>query len=198
MKKPSSPELGCVDNFTNWKYNVHMDNNMKNALAAPVAQFQLPAYDQLPDMGLYLEQVTTYIDRLLSPLGSIEVTGSMIRNYVKKGLVANPVQKRYYAEQIAYLISIFVLKPVLPLESIQNLFQRQKKVYTTKVAYDYFCRELQNVLQYRFGLGQEMADIGTTRSLEKEMLRSAIIAVSEVIYLDNCFRYLAKESETNS
>ena len=168
---------------------------MKQKLAASVAEFRLPRYQELPNMGLYLEQVTSYIADVLAPLGCIEITGSMIRNYVKKGLVANPVQKRYYANQIAYLISVFVLKSVLPLENIQALFARQKRVYADQVAYDYLCMELENVLQYQYGLKNTIDHIGKTHSVEKQMLRSAIIAVSNVIYLDGCFRLLSQETD---
>ena len=132
-------------------------------------------------------------ENILAPLGCIEITGSMVRNYVKKGLVANPVQKRYYANQIAYLISVFILKSVMPLENIQALFFMQKKVYSDQVAYDYLCMELENVLQYHYGLKPEIEHIGRTNSVEKQMLRSAIIAVCNVIYLNGCFRMLSQE-----
>ena len=59
-------------------------------------------------------------------------------------------------------------------------------------AYDYFCMEMENILYYRFGLKSTLLDIGVTSSLEKEMLRSAIIAVSHQIYLNACFRLLSK------
>ena len=67
---------------------------MKSALADPMRAFRLPRYGELPDVGLYLEQTTKYINHYLKPLGCIEITGSMIRNYVKMGLVTNPVKKQ--------------------------------------------------------------------------------------------------------
>ena len=72
-----------------------MKREMQTALAEAMATFRLPRYDQLPDMGLYLEQITKYINQCLAPLGCIEVTSSMIRNYVKMGLVNNPAHKQY-------------------------------------------------------------------------------------------------------
>jgi hypothetical protein len=38
----------------------------------------LPTYDQIPNVGLYLEQVTKYISDHLAPLEDIQLTGSMI------------------------------------------------------------------------------------------------------------------------
>ena len=53
---------------------------MKTAIRA----FHLPRYQDLPDMGLYLEQTTQYLNHFLAPLGCMEVTSSMISNYVKR------------------------------------------------------------------------------------------------------------------
>ena len=167
-----------------------MDTMIKETLANSMRDFHLPRYKELPNVGLYLEQTTKYINQCLTPLGCVEITSSMIRNYVKQGLVINPVQKQYYADQIAHLICITILKQVTPLEHINKLFSRQQKVYTDQVAYDYFCTEIENILYFRFGLKDSIDDVGVTSSLDKEMLRSAITAVSHIIYLNACFQQL--------
>ncbi len=168
-----------------------MDKEMKARLAKGVSAFHLPKYTELPDMGLYLEQVTTYLNQLFAPLGCIELTGSMIRNYVKKGLIANPVQKRYYAEHLAHLIAIALLKNVMPLENIHALFVRQRKIYSVPTAYDYLGMELENILFFMFEVTATAEEIGTTSSTEKQMLRSAIIALCNIIYLNACFKQLS-------
>ena len=117
----------------------------------------------------------------------------MVRNYVKQGLIINPVQKQYYADHIGYLICITILKQAVPLEYLNKLFFRQKSTYTNQIAYDYFCTEIENILYCRFGLKDTVEDIGVTSSIEKEMLRSAITAVSHMIYLHACFRQLSPE-----
>ena len=163
---------------------------MQDALAAAVGTFWMPRYGELPDVGLYLEQTTKYVNYVFKPLACVEITGSMIRNYVKMGLVANSVKKQYGANQIAHLLCITLLKQVMPLDHISQLFARQKAVYTDPVAYDYFCTELENILYFRFGLKDTVDSVGVTSSMEKDMLHSAIIAVSHIIYLDACFAYL--------
>ena len=163
---------------------------MQDALAAAVGTFRMPRYEELPDVGLYLEQTTKYVNYVFKPLACVEITGSMIRNYVKMGLVANSVKKQYGANQIAHLLCITLLKQVMPLDHISQLFARQKAVYTDPVAYDYFCTELENILYFRFGLKDTVDSVGVTSSMEKDMLHSAIIAVSHIIYLDACFAYL--------
>ena len=167
-----------------------MEKKIQDALAASVGAFRMPRYADLPDVGLYLEQTTKYINYTLKPLACVEITGSMIRNYVKMGLVANPVKKKYGANQIAHLLCVTLLKQVMPLDYISQLFERQKAIYTDPVAYDYFCTELENVLYFRFGLKETVDKVGVTSSVEKDMLHSAIIAVSHIIYLNACFDHL--------
>ena len=173
-----------------------MEEELRQKMADSIAKFHLPRYKEVPNMGLYLEQVTRYINSVLEPLGDIEITNSMISNYVKKGLVASPVKKQYDANQIIHLIAIAILKNVVSLENINELFFRQEKVYTDQIAYDYFCQELENILQFQFGLKDSVDDVGVTSSFEKKMLRSAIIAVSHVIYLNACFKLTSRKSHS--
>ena len=174
-----------------------MNSMIKDALADSMHGFRLPRYREIPDVGLYLEQAAKYINQIIEPLGFGVFTGSMIRNYVKQRLVSNPINKQYSANQIAHLIAIAILKQVTPLEYVNDLFSMQKKVYSDQTAYDYFCEELENILYYRFGLKETFEDIGVTDSLEKEMLRSAIIAVSHIVYLNACLTTAARFDETS-
>ena len=167
-----------------------MEDALKQKLAESLRGFHLPRYRELPDMGLYLEQTVQYINACLEPLGCVEITGSMVRNYVKQGLVENPVRKRYHADQIGYLICITLLKQAAPLEYVHRMFRRQRDVYANQMAYDYFCCELENVLFVRFGLKEQLEDLGVTSTVEKELLRSGITAVSHMIYMNACFRTL--------
>ena len=164
-----------------------MNSNLNQSLADHMRNFRMPLYNQLPDMGLYLEQTVKYINQCLAPLSGCEITGSMVRNYVKMDLVANPEQKQYFADQIAHLIVITVLKTVLSLDHIQKLFTMQQATYSVPMAFDYFCMELENLILFRFGVTDAVQDIGVTSSREKDMLRSAITAVSHIIYLRACF-----------
>ena len=168
-----------------------METKLQQSMAQSIAKFHLPRYEEVPNIGLYLEQTTQYINNVLEPLGYIEITNSMISNYVKKGLVASPVKKQYFADQIVHLIAITILKNVVSLENISELFSRQVKVYTDEIAYNYFCQELENMLQFQFGLKDSVEDVGVTSSFVKKMLRSAIIAVSHMIYLHSCFKVIS-------
>ena len=167
---------------------------IRDDLSGSVRGFRLPRFHEIPDVGLYLEQTTKYVNQVIAVLELGELTGSMVRNYVKQGIVENPVKKQYSANQIAHLIPLAILKQVVPLPAVSALFARQKAVYSDEVAYNYFCEEMENVLYHRFGLKDTVEDIGTTSSVEKEMLRSAIVAVSHYIYLNACFEFLADDT----
>lgn len=172
-----------------------MKEEIKKQLADSIKDFRMPRYAQLPNEGLYLEQTTQYINNVLAPLGCMSITPSMVSNYVKKGFIASPVKKLYYAEQIAYLFYIAIAKNVLSMEHIYQLREMQKKSYTKEVAYDYLCCELENVLFYIFGLKDKIDDIGVTKSDEKVLFREVIIAASNSIHLTSCFNALQAEEE---
>ena len=139
---------------------MNMTNEQKQRMAESIRDFRLPRYQQIPDVGLYLEQTTKYIAGYLAPLQEGRITSSMISNYVKKGLIENPVKKRYSRDQIAYLFFIAVAKNVLCLDALDNFIRIQRQTYGLKKAYDYFCEEFENLLQYTFELKDSIDIVG--------------------------------------
>ncbi len=82
----------------------------------------LPAWEMLPDIGLYMDQVITLMERTFSPaLPKGEITKSMVNNYVKVGLLPRPVSKKYDREHLAVLLMIGVLKQALSMEGIARM-----------------------------------------------------------------------------
>ena len=169
-------------------------------MPACIEQFRMPRYREIPDVGLYLDQTVKYVNRYLAPLGCMEITSSMVSNYVKKGYISNPVHKQYDADQIAYLFFISIAKSVLSMDNIARLFDMQRKMYTSEVAYDFFCEEIENMLQYTFGLKAQLDEVGTPadKSETKIMLRSTIIAVTHIIYLSNRFETMKNPDAQSS
>lgn len=135
----------------------------------------LPAYDQIPNVGLYLEQVTKFLNEYLEPMGCAPITGSMISNYVKKGLVKNPVKKQYDREHIAVLLMIAVVKTVLSLEEVQQLLDARKEL-PPEQAYAHFCRDFPAAMSAVFArpAGGLMED--------------TVTAVAHKLYLEKRFR----------
>lgn len=171
---------------------MHMDRQIRQKAGESLKNFRLPRYREIPGMGLYLEQTANYITDLMAPLGDYGLTGSMISNYVKKGLLNSPVKKQYSRDQIAYLFFISVAKTVLSLDALEGFIQLQKQTYPLEVAYDYFCRELEEVLQYTFELSDSTEIASSQSSLGKRLLFSCIVAVSQKIYLEKTLAVLAQ------
>jgi hypothetical protein len=71
-----------------------------------VTKYQLPTYDQLPHVPLYMEQVVGYINDVLGPLTPDEkkqLTSFMVNNYVKAKMIQEPDKKKYGENQLGYL-----------------------------------------------------------------------------------------------
>ena len=149
-------------------------------------ELHMPRFREIPDVGLYLEQTVQYINDCIAPL-DLAITSSMLSNYVKKGYVDRPIKKQYNAEQIAYMIFMSIVKQTLSMENIAVLFQMQKSTYSIEEAYNYFCEELERKLKKLFaGDFADAAPLDMT--FEKRALTSVVIAISNIIYLNFCFK----------
>lgn len=125
-----------------------------------VSNYRLPDWESIPDFGLYMEQVVTYIrDKIgyakVGPDGAEIITASAINNYVRKKLMPAPVKKRYYRVHIAYLLILCILKQSLNISEICKLFPNEVADEDLRVFYtafsdqhakaaDYFIRRLED------------------------------------------------------
>lgn len=155
--------------------------------------FSLPRYSEIPNVGLFLEQVSKYINEILSPLGEADLTGSMISNYVKKGIIDNPIKKQYGREQIAHLIYIALAKTVLSLEDINTMLSLQRKTYDTEIAYEYFRQEFADILRTVFE-NKDIAASGADAEL-KQLSKNISVTIAHKIYLDHIFRGIREHGE---
>lgn len=169
-----------------------MKQETKLALSQSMQDFHLPRYHEIPNVGLYLEQVTKYIGEYLAPLGQCPITGSMISNYVKKGIVSSPVKKQYDRDLIAHLMFIAVAKSVLSLDDLQKYIELQQRTYAVGVAYDYFCQEFEATLDFVFNPSEEPISFRPMNNDEKTILRNIVITIAHKIYLE---KYIAAVSQ---
>ena len=81
--------------------------------------------DDIPNIDLYMDQVTTFMDEHLSDVKRYEddkiLTKTMINNYTKNDLLPPPVKKKYSKEHIYVLTFIYYLKNILSISDIQKL-----------------------------------------------------------------------------
>ena len=170
-----------------------MKPETKLQVAESLRDFRLPRYNEIPNMGLYLEQATKYVGEYLAPLGDYTLTPSMISNYVKKGLIANPVKKQYGREQIAYLFFIAVAKSVLSLDALVGFIKVQQRSYTLPKAYDYFCDQLESLLKFTFEISDTLEMHGEDNTDEKRLLFTCMVAAVQKVYLEKCLEAIANE-----
>ena len=88
--------------------------------------YRLPAWEEIHDIGLYMDQVVTllrqYLDYLPPELKEEQViTPAAINNYVRKKIMPEPVKKKYYRSHIAYLIMICTLKQCMSISTLQTM-----------------------------------------------------------------------------
>lgn len=89
-------------------------------------RFRLPVWEEIPDFGLYMDQVIAllmgYLDYMPPELKDEQViTAAAINNYVRRGIMPGPVKKKYYRVHLAYLIMICTLKQSLNISILQKL-----------------------------------------------------------------------------
>ena len=88
--------------------------------------YRLPQWEEIPNFGLYMEQVIEllkdYLDYLPPELKEGPfITAATINNYVRTKVMPEPIKKRYYRTHIAYLIIILSLKYNMSIASIQKI-----------------------------------------------------------------------------
>ena len=91
-----------------------------------LGRYRLPDWDEIPDFGLYMEQVVQLLTQYLSFLPPDlkqpqPVTAAVINNYVRTKLLPEPKKKRYYRIHLAYLLMICTLKQSLRLSMLPVL-----------------------------------------------------------------------------
>lgn len=82
---------------------------------------------EIPNIDLYMDQVTTFMDEHLSEEKRLEedkiLTKTMINNYTKNHLLPSPTKKKYSKEHMLLLIFIYYFKNVLSISDIRTVFQ---------------------------------------------------------------------------
>ena len=115
--------------------------------------FRLPRWEEIPNLGLYMEQVTVllreYLDYLPPELKDEQfITAATINNYVRIKVMPEPVKRRYYRVHIAYLIIILTLKQSLSLSMLQTLLPGDLPEDEVKRAYTAYALRHRLCAQY--------------------------------------------------
>ncbi len=101
-------------------------DDLLNSIIESFGRIQHIHLEDIPNIDLYMDQVTTFMERKLksttrNPGEDKILTKTMINNYAKNNLLPPPVKKKYSKEHILVLIFIYYYKGILSINDIQSL-----------------------------------------------------------------------------
>ena len=101
------------------------EKEMMNSIFAKIAELDYIKPDEIPNIALYMDQVTTFMEDNLASTKRHDddkiLTKTMINNYAKNKLLPPPEKKRYSREHLLMLIFIYYFKNILSISDIQTL-----------------------------------------------------------------------------
>ena len=149
-----------------------------NSLLQRLAKLNYIKPGDVPNIDLYMDQVTTFMDEHLSDVKRYEddkiLTKTMINNYTKNDLLPPPVKKKYSKEHIYVLTFIYYLKNILSISDIQKLLNP----LTDK----FFNKEELPDLEYSEIYNMEKAQIA---SLSKDVVERTQVAKEAFLDVEN-------------
>jgi len=113
-------------------------NSIKQELSdfsSTLGSYKTEGWINFPSIDLYMDQVVTYLERLLNIFSNVDdtskvITSSMVNNYVKEGYLKRPLNKKYDKVHLVTLYIMSMLKPILPIpliaKSLSNFENEQK------------------------------------------------------------------------
>lgn len=118
-----------MNNKSNDKSNNPCDNfgspEFVNKLLRKLTKLSYIKPGDVPNIELYMDQVTTFMDSHLSDIKRYEddktLTKTMINNYTKNKLLPPPVKKKYSSDHLYILSFIYYFKTLLSIGDIQKL-----------------------------------------------------------------------------
>lgn len=107
--------------------------DMLNSILESLARIDYVKPSQIPDIDLYMDQVTTFMDTQLKTSKRYEedkiLTKTMINNYAKNNLLPPQDKKKYSKEHVLLLIFIYYFKNLLSIKDIETLLTPLTKKY---------------------------------------------------------------------
>jgi len=102
--------------------------DLLNSIKGSVDRIEYIKAMDIPDIGLYMDQVTTFMEAHLKnttrePATDKILTKTMINNYAKNDLLPPPSKKKYSRDHVLLLIFIYYYKGILSISDIQKLLQ---------------------------------------------------------------------------
>ena len=106
-------------------FTMRTNEERLNELLAHLDSLDHIHVDEIPQIDLYMDQVTTFMEKHLGELKRYPedkvLTKTMINNYAKNNLLPSPVRKKYTQEHILLLVFIYYFKNLLNFNDIETI-----------------------------------------------------------------------------
>ena len=110
--------------------------DMLNSILSSISRIDYVRPDDIPNIDLYMDQVTTFMEKELASSKRHEddkiLTKTMINNYAKNDLLPPPTKKKYSREHMLVLTFIYYFKNLLSITDIQALLKPLTDKYFKK------------------------------------------------------------------
>ena len=101
------------------------EKEMMNSIFAKIAELDYIKPDEIPNIALYMDQVTTFMEDNLASTKRHDddkiLTKTMINNYTKNHVLPSPDKKKYSRDHILLMIFIYYFKNFLPISDIKTI-----------------------------------------------------------------------------
>jgi len=115
-------------------------------------EFSLPGWNDFPSIELYMDQVVVllneYLGIFLAPKSDMQITSTMINNYVKLKTIPAPVKKKYSKKHLAYLVMVCILKQTLSMSTISSIIPPDLNDNEIEVIYNSFVKNHAKAYSY--------------------------------------------------
>ncbi len=113
-----------------------MQKEWRKYLGELLDSIQNPEYIRpvdIPNIDLYMDQVTTFMDEHLETTKRFEddklLTKTMINNYTKNHLLPNPEKKKYTRGHMYLLVFIYYLKNFLSISDVKRIVEPMHEMF---------------------------------------------------------------------
>lgn len=171
---------------------------MRDNILTSLKELKLPRYKDLPDFGIYSEQLVEIVNKALEAMFDKDnkLTKSMVNNYVKHKIMPSPIKKRYFRNHIVYCIVITVFKNNLSIAEIDGGILHELKKSSIEESYNYFCDKIENVMRLIIDIldKQDDSDTKMTATIDVDLdkrngLTLAIVSVCTKVITQKLLEY---------
>jgi len=148
--------------------------------------------EDIPNIDLYMDQVTTFMDENLGLLKRHEdnktLTKTMINNYSKAEILPSSLKKKYNKDHMLLLILIYYLKHTLSIPDIKNLIEPLRDMsgsHPSNHELESFFNTMTDAQIAHFDIFNEqiLETVKISKDLYKDQPNSDMLSIISTVYL---------------